>query len=39
MAQRSSEPEMMAKEQIVAQLTFIWNNLGDLTGYLIQDDQ
>ena len=39
MAQRSSEREMMAKEHNVAQLTFIGNNLGELTRYIIQDNQ
>jgi hypothetical protein len=38
MAQRSSEHEMMAKEYTVAQLTFIGNNLGELTRYLTQDN-
>jgi len=33
-AQRSSETEMMAKENTVAQLTFIGNNLGELTIYI-----
>ena len=42
MAQRSSELKMMAKAHTVVQLTFIGNNLGELTKlkrYLIQDSQ
>ena len=42
MAQRSSELKMMAKAHTAVQLTFIGNNLGELTKlkrYLIQDSQ
>jgi len=37
-AQRCSEIEMMVKGHTVAQLTFIGNNMGELTRYPIQDN-